>query len=726
MSDLASTAITYRVKYQALWPLGLLLAAEVIAFGLAATAGPLGVTRFSLTVAAAALLTGLIPALLRPNTTGLLAGGLALIGASFLVAPFDLDELPRLAGGPTTASILPPLVILRLVNAAVLGPLALHLTARFPVRSALTNGHLAAAYGVSAGVLIALLVVPSVPRLALAIGAFFWLIALLGGSLLQLFFASRGPAGTRETRQARLLLFILTIAYAPISLRLLGFLWGRTLVGYEWMLVGQLIWPVGITYIVLRHDLFGIDAALRRGLAYAVLSLALLAIYFGLTLLLTAALTAVLPRFRGAAALVALFAAAAAFTPLRQRAQWGIDRLLYPERLAFQAEVRAARDALSGVVQRGEVVALLTEQLPRRLGAAWGALTLDGADIAPPAVAPAGRAAAAGEDTRSGFEPSGGLVGAQPAKASNPERQGTILRTAIAPPAWSAALVVGGRTLGRYWLGPRLPGPAFDADERAQLHALAQQTGLALAYAETFDALNALNRELEARIADRTAQVVDQQRALAVVEERQRLARDLHDSVTQTLFSISLGVRNARGLARRDPDAAAAALVEQEMAARQALAEMRALLAQLRSPAAAETDLAAALREHCAGLERQGVLAVALDLPATCPLPGAQAAELLAIAREALHNVVKHGGVQAARCTLTAAGDQFILTVTDSGQGFAGAAAGSAGLGLRGMRERAAALGGTVEITSAPGLGTTVRVRIPMDGAGHPVLKMAL
>ncbi len=690
------TALAGRTKYRALWPLGLLLAAEALAFGLAAAAGPLGVTRFSLTVAVAALLTGLIPALLRPNTTGLLAGCLAVIGASFLIAPFDLTELPRLAGGPTTASLLPPLVILRLVNAAVLGPLALHLTARFPVRSALTDGHLAATYGISAIVLAALLLTPAGPRLSLAVAGFLWLMALLIGCLAQLFVASRGPASGREARQARLLLLTLAIAYAPIMLRLLGFLWGRTVVGYEWLLLGQLVWPIGVSYTILRHDLFGIDAVLRRGLAYAVLSLGVLAIYFGLTLLLTAALLAVVPQFRGAATLVALFAAAVAFTPLRQRAQWAIDRLLYPERLAFQAEVRGARAALAEVVGRDAVVALLAEQLPRRLGAAWGALTVGGEahvvrsdDCARPL----------GQSLWDFSRPLG-----QPA---------TEVATTNSP-AWGAALTVGGRTLGRWELGPRLPGPPFDADEQAQLHALAQQAALALAYAETFDALNVLNRELEARIAERTAQVVDQQRALAVVAERQRLARDLHDSVTQTLFSISLGLRNARGLARRDPDAAAAALVEQEAAARAALAEMRALLAQLRSPAAAETDLAAALREHCAGLARQGLLAVALDLPPACPLPAALAAELLAIAREALHNVVKHGEVQAAICALAVGGDQLTLTVSDNGRGFDPAAASGAGLGLRGMRERAAALGGTVEIASAAGQGATVRVQAPI------------
>ena len=264
--------------------------------------------------------------------------------------------------------------------------------------------------------------------------------------------------------------------------------------------------------------------------------------------------------------------------------------------------------------------------------------------------------------------------------------------------------------------GPRPAGPPFDAGEQAQLRTLAQHAALALAYAETFDALNALNRELEARVTERTAQMVAQQRTLAVYDERQRLARDLHDSVTQTLFSISLGVRNARGLARRDSAAAAEALADQEAAARGALAEMRELLAHLRSPLPDDgerVDLAQALREHCAGLERQAGLCVALEVPPALMLPAGLAWEALSIAREALHNAVKHAGVTQASCTVTNDDAWLDLLVRDGGRGFDPAAPAD-GLGLAGMRERVAALSGTLDVVAAPGQGTLVRARLPL------------
>lgn len=670
---MSAMSMLWRSPRRRLWPLAALIAGEVIVLALLARVGPLPVTRLSLGVAAAALLTGLIPALLRPGTESLLAGCMAVVGAGLLVVPLDVPSFaqplpPLLAGAWPTAWLF------RLANAAALGPLAFHLAARFPRRNRLSDRFLIGVYAATGLFWLAPLLVRPADRLPVLAASFCWLSALLLAALAQLILAGRtaGATDLRSVQQARLLAAILTTSYTPVVIRMSALLLGRTPPPQEIVLIGQLIWPIGVAYVVLRHDLFEIDAVLRRALAYVVLSLALLAVYLGLTVVLTTSLAAAWPQFRGAATLLALVIAAAAFAPLRARAEQTIDRLLYPERLAFRREVAAAQDALSAVIDREEVVRLLADRLPARLGLAWGAL------------APAART----EDL--------------------PEKQ----------PAWSSALTVGGRTVGWYWLGPRPAGPPFDAGEQAQLHTLAQHAALALAYAETIDALNALNRDLEARVAQRTAQVIAQQRTLAVYEERQRLARDLHDSVTQTLFSISLGLRNARTLALRDGAAAAAALAEQEAAARNALAEMRALLAHLRSPAPEEheqTDIVQALREHCAALERQASLRVTLETPPALILPVGLAQEVLSIAREALHNVFKHAGVGRASCRLACADGWLDLTVEDAGRGFDPQAP-AAGLGLAGMRERAAAWGGAVTVTSAPGQGASVHVRLPLPG----------
>jgi len=514
------------------------------------------------------------------------------------------------------------------------------------------------------------------------------LVVLLGCELTLLMIAFRrlllasraaAPAQRQSAQQARLVLSSIALAESLLIVRPIAFALGLGVIPYDIILVAQLVLPIGSAYAILRHNLFGIDVVLRRALAYAALSLTLLVLYFGLTETISFVLARRVPQFRGLAATVGVVAAAIAFEPLRRRAQRLVDRAFYPERLTFQRDLAHARGALARVAGRAAVIALLEEDLPQRLGVGWARLALD-------------------------------RVPASDDRA-----------------AWSAPLVVGETMLGRYALGARRSGTGYDAEEQAQLQALAQQAALALAYADTFDALNELNRELEQRVADRTAQLLAQQRALAVTEERRRLARDLHDSVTQTLFSLSLGARAIRGLLRRNPAAAADALGEQEAAAQQALAEMRALLAQLRepdgvgavparSPTDHQEDVIALLAEHCAQLRRQSGLVVSFDAPITLALPATVAREIFAIAREALHNVVKHSGVDRARCVVWLDGSDVLLTVMDAGCGGVIEHIANGGLGLRGMRERADALGGALTVDSIMGAGTTVQARVPLMG----------
>jgi signal transduction histidine kinase len=684
--------MTNNIRYRALWPLLGLLAVEALAFAVAAGAGQtqglaLPVTRLSIGVAALVLLAGLLPAALRPSLTSVLAGSLVTLLAGFLVVPFDPAALMTPIPGSILSSA-PLFLLVRLANGAGIGPLALHFAARFPdskgtLLSVPTGRTLAWCYAMTLALLAALLVAPtSALRTVAALLLAGWEIGLLGAAIHLLIRSGHaaGPERQRTSRQARLLLISIALAEAPLVARPLGFALGLGVIPYDTALAGQIVLPLGIAYSILRHDLFGIDAALRRALAYAALSVTLLAIYFGLTEGLTVVMVRFWPQFSGMSALAGVFAAAAAFAPLQRRTQRLVDQALYPERLTFQRDLAAARATLARVVGRAEVTALLTRELPLQLGASSATLAL----------APA------------------------------PETSGPI------EPAWNAALVVGGTTLGRYWLGPRRSGARYDADEQAQLQALVQQAALALAYAEAFDALGALNRDLEQRVAERTAQALQQQRALAIVEERQRLARALHDSVTQTLFSISLGARAIRGLLRRDTTAAAAALSEQEAAAQQALAEMRSLLAQLRGPTTDritslegsqdvdQVDLVRAIFEHCAALERRNNVSIALELPAALYLPTSAAGELLYVVREALHNVGKHSGEHAATCGLTVAGTTLVITIADRGKGFEQDDVGDMSFGLRGMRERAAALGGTLEITSSVGAGTVVRARVPL------------
>lgn len=234
----------------------------------------------------------------------------------------------------------------------------------------------------------------------------------------------------------------------------------------------------------------------------------------------------------------------------------------------------------------------------------------------------------------------------------------------------------------------------FNADERRQLDALATLATVALAYADTLDRLNTLNSDLAQQVEQRTAQLLTQQRELAVIEERQRLARDLHDSVTQTLFSLSLSLRAIRKLTVKQPALAADELAIQEQTAQHALAEMRTLLTQLRTPLVADGDLATALREHVALLQKQGV-PVVLRVHGAGRFSAETATQLLLLTREALHNAHKHSGASDIICTLS----PDTLTITDNGCGFDPASP-SLGMGLNSMQQRSADIGGKIEIVA--------------------------
>lgn len=667
--------------YRALWPMALLLAGETAAIALFAPPGPGDVRPGSLALALAVLMAGLLPALLRPTPITNLVGCSAVVLASVLWRAFDTGS-----GAPTFAELGQALargeIRLALLNVALLAPLTLHLAARFPRRGPIGGPVLAGYYALIAGIALATFALPPQLRqgslVALAVAAYTG-FGLADYQLLRAIRSAR-PDQLRAAQQARLLLLLLILTEAPLLLLpISGYI--SLFIPYEVAISAQILLPLGITYVIMRQDLFGLDTAMRRALDYALVSFGLLIVYFGLTALLTQLTGSLGGRWGFGATVLSVVAAAATFTPLLQASQRLIDRVLYPERLRFAQAIDMARAALAHVVQRESAIRLLTDDLPRQIGAAWAEIAL---------------------------RPSFG----QPAAAGQPG-------------VWSTLLTVGGQPIGQYWLGPRSSAPGYAADERKQLQALVQQAALALAYADTFDNLARLNDELEERVAIRTEHVVAQQRELAAFEERQRLARDLHDSVKQTLFSLGIGLRAVRGRLRADPDAALAFLEQQEQAAIQAQVEMGELLAQLRTPASGTGDVVLLLAEQAAWLARQHGMHITQRLPPALVLPEPLPRELAQVAREALLNVLRHSGTTAADLGLAAEGGQLRLTVADAGRGFDPSRP-SQGHGLRSMRERVALLGGTFEVRTAPGEGTTICVQISLESrAPHPQARSA-
>lgn len=222
----------------------------------------------------------------------------------------------------------------------------------------------------------------------------------------------------------------------------------------------------------------------------------------------------------------------------------------------------------------------------------------------------------------------------------------------------------------------------------------------------------------QAAIAIENARLFEQAQSLAVMVERQRLARELHDSVSQALYGIALGARTARALLDRDPVAAIEPIEYVAALANAGMAEMRALIFELRPESLAEEGLVVALTKQAESLRARHQLDVQLDLCEEPELPLATKEALYRIAQEALHNIVKHARasiVTLRLCAATPLAPVLALNISDDGGGFEPDRSFPGHLGLRSMRERAARLGGTLAIDSAPGAGTQIRVRLPAE-----------
>jgi len=227
---------------------------------------------------------------------------------------------------------------------------------------------------------------------------------------------------------------------------------------------------------------------------------------------------------------------------------------------------------------------------------------------------------------------------------------------------------------------------------------------------------SALRRRAEqARSREREIRLLyEQAQELAALQERQRLARELHDSVSQALYGISLGAHTAGEALESDPEQAMASIEYVITLAEAGLAEMRALIFELR-PESLETEgLVAALNKQVAVLRSRYKLTVNADLDDEPDLSVEMKHALYRIAQEALHNVVKHARASTVVLRLTKCKNEIILEVRDNGKGFNPASSFPGHLGLRSMRERLTKIGGTITIESEPGQGTCIGVQVPV------------
>ncbi len=221
----------------------------------------------------------------------------------------------------------------------------------------------------------------------------------------------------------------------------------------------------------------------------------------------------------------------------------------------------------------------------------------------------------------------------------------------------------------------------------------------------------------QAAVAIENVRLYERARDEATDEARRHLARELHDSVSQAIYAIVLTTHATQRRAERDGQAAREALDTVVELAEAALAEMRALIFELRPEVLADVGLIGALHRQLDGLELRHGLGTERDLPDEPALPFASKQVLLRVVQEALHNVVKHARAERVEVRAWHDGGRLWLRVRDDGVGFDPHAAFPGHLGHTSMRERLGALGGHLRLASAPGEGTTVELDVPLAEA---------
>jgi signal transduction histidine kinase len=253
----------------------------------------------------------------------------------------------------------------------------------------------------------------------------------------------------------------------------------------------------------------------------------------------------------------------------------------------------------------------------------------------------------------------------------------------------------GDEILGELFLANKNTPGGFTADDEELLHLLAAHAAIAL---------------VNARLYERS-------RELSIMEERHRIARELHDSVTQKLFSLRLTADATAALLQRDPPLAAAQVDTVRRLAAEATDELRSIVVGLQPADLAGDGLDVALRKQAELLDRVHGAEVRFR---GCPVPrmatGREEA-VYRIAQEALHNALRHASPRRVEIELSSRDGEMLLTVSDDGHGFDPAEASTRArrrLGLASMHDRARAAGGRLTVDSRPGAGTTVRMAVPL------------
>lgn len=421
---------------------------------------------------------------------------------------------------------------------------------------------------------------------------------------------------------------------------------------------------------LLRPLMFDVDRALRRSAIYLGLWVAVAAVYVGIAAVAGAAAGGGTLHIAAAVAIVGTLV----FEPGRRGLARRAARWARGERLGSEELLRRLGAALEHTLEPRELAETLAETIREGLGVMWVRITLDGTAAAL-AVEPAG--------------PGGRTVSA-------------------AEPAAVVPLAYGEERLGMIQCGPCRRG-LLDARDRDALTTLGRQAALAMGNARLASELGERLEQVRAQAAELAA---SRARIVAAEERgRRQIERDIHDGIQQELVALIAQVGIARNKVGGDPGLMDAALADVQAEIRQALADLRELVGGIHPSVLGDRGIVEALEVRAARLPL-GVTVECDRALRDARFPEALEGAVYFLACEALANALKHAAAQRVTIRLTRAGGELTIEIADDGRGFDPAHTPRAG--LEGLADRIEALGGRLDVRSAPGAGTTVRARIPV------------
>jgi len=425
--------------------------------------------------------------------------------------------------------------------------------------------------------------------------------------------------------------------------------------------------PGAVGVAVLKYRLYDIDVIIRKTILYAVLAgfftMVYLAVVVGIGVIVGTPSSPFLTML--AAVIVAL-----AFQPARRRATHLANHLVYGKRATPYEVLSEFSERMVGTHAAEDMLPRMAQVLGEGTGARRADVWLKvGSELRPAATwptgdgAPAGALAIRGED----LPQISGVDQALPVR-----HHGELLGAlAVAMP----------------------PSEPITPTQAKLLADLASQAGLVLRNAKLIEELRASRMRLVA----------------AQDQERRRLERNLHDGAQQQLVALAVKVKLAQVVAGRDPQKTEAILTEVQSDAQDALENLRDLARGIYPPLLADQGLFAALQSQA----RKAAMPVTVDADSLGRYPQEAEAAVYFCCLEALQNVAKYADASSVRVKLGIEDGELTFEVSDDGRGFDSATT-PLGSGLQNMADRLAALGGTVEVQSQPGAGTTVRGRIPV------------